>query len=55
MQAYFTTKREVRNPYLQVQWVYNNDRPHQALKMKYPGEIYVPSLRIIPFMTRSFW
>jgi predicted transcriptional regulator of viral defense system len=24
---------------------YNNDRPHQALNMKYPGEIYTPSPR----------
>ncbi len=24
---------------------YNNDRPHQALKMKYPGEVYTPSTR----------
>ena len=22
---------------------YNNDRPHQALQMRYPGEVYVPS------------
>lgn len=25
---------------------YNNERPHQALQMKYPGEIYVPSNKI---------
>ena len=25
---------------------YNNDRPHQALNMKYPGELYTPSTRI---------
>jgi transposase InsO family protein len=25
---------------------YNNERPHQALKMKYPGEIYVPSNKV---------
>lgn len=25
---------------------YNNQRPHQAIGMKYPGEIYVPSSRI---------
>jgi putative transposase len=25
---------------------YNNDRPHQALNMKYPGELYTPSRRI---------
>lgn len=25
---------------------YNNDRPHQALQMKYPGEIYVPSTKV---------
>lgn len=24
---------------------YNNDRPHQALNMKYPGEVYTPSPR----------
>nr|WP_237699756.1 integrase core domain-containing protein [Coxiella burnetii] len=24
---------------------YNHDRPHQALEMKYPGELYVPSTR----------
>jgi putative transposase len=24
---------------------YNNERPHQALNMQYPGEIYTPSLR----------
>jgi len=24
---------------------YNNDRPHQALNMKYPGELYTPSAR----------
>lgn len=24
---------------------YNHDRPHQALNMKYPGELYVPSIR----------
>ena len=24
---------------------YNNDRPHEALDMKYPGEIYMPSDR----------
>lgn len=24
---------------------YNNDRPHQALQMKYPGELYTPSVR----------
>ncbi|MEZ5551512.1 MAG: integrase core domain-containing protein [Pseudomonadales bacterium] len=23
--------------------IYNNDRPHQALNMKYPGELYTPS------------
>jgi hypothetical protein len=26
--------------------VYNNERPHQALNMKYPGEVYTPSARI---------
>ena len=26
--------------------VYNNARPHQALNMKYPGEVYTPSARI---------
>ena len=25
---------------------YNNDRPHQAIGMKYPGELYTPSTRI---------
>jgi putative transposase len=25
---------------------YNNERPHQALGMKYPGEIYAPSVRV---------
>jgi transposase InsO family protein len=25
---------------------YNNDRPHQALQMKYPGEIYIPSTKV---------
>ena len=25
--------------------LYNNDRPHQALAMKYPGEVYTPSVR----------
>ncbi len=25
--------------------VYNNQRPHQALSMKYPGELYTPSTR----------
>lgn len=24
---------------------YNNDRPHQALQIKYPGEIYMPSTK----------
>jgi putative transposase len=26
--------------------IYNNDRPHQALNMKYPGEPYTPSARV---------
>ena len=26
--------------------VYNNDRPHQALSGRYPGEVYTPSPRI---------
>lgn len=26
--------------------VYNNERPHEALNMKYPGEVYTPSARI---------
>ena len=26
--------------------VYNNARPHQALNMKYPGEVYTPSARV---------
>ncbi len=25
---------------------FDNDRPHQALRMKYPGELYTPSPRI---------
>jgi putative transposase len=25
---------------------YNHDRPHEALAMKYPGEVYTPSVRI---------
>ena len=25
---------------------FNNDRPHQALRMKYPGELYTPSSRV---------
>jgi putative transposase len=25
---------------------YNNDRPHEALNMKYPGELYTPSARV---------
>ena len=25
---------------------FNNDRPHQALRMKYPGELYTPSNRV---------
>lgn len=25
---------------------YNDERPHQALNMKYPGELYVPSVKI---------
>ena len=25
---------------------YNHDRPHQALSMKYPGEVYTPSTRV---------
>ncbi len=24
---------------------FNNDRPHEALSMKYPGEVYTPSTR----------
>lgn len=30
---------------------YNNDRPHQALNMKYPGELYTPSARIYEGIT----
>ncbi len=26
--------------------IYNHDRPHQALSMKYPGELYTPSARV---------
>jgi putative transposase len=26
--------------------VYNNERPHQALNMQYPGEVYTPSTRV---------
>lgn len=28
------------------QEIYNHDRPHEALAMKYPGEVYTPSARI---------
>jgi hypothetical protein len=28
------------------QEIYNHDRPHEALSMKYPGEVYTPSARI---------
>ena len=31
---------------------YNNERPHQALDMKYPAELYVPSTRPYP-VTRT--
>jgi putative transposase len=30
---------------------YNNDRPHQALNMKYPGELYTPSTRVYDGLT----
>lgn len=53
---HLTLKREATKPasfnFLQQQdrfdefiEVYNNDRPHQALNMKYPGEVYTPSVR----------
>ncbi|EGG28167.1 hypothetical protein IMCC3088_860 [Aequoribacter fuscus] len=25
---------------------YNNERPHEALSMRYPGELYTPSPRV---------
>ena len=28
------------------QEVYNNERPHQAIAMRYPAELYTPSARI---------
>ena len=28
--------------------VYNNERPHQALGGRYPGEVYTPSAAPIP-------
>jgi len=53
---HLTLKKEATNPaganFLQQQekfdrfrQVYNQERPHQALGMKYPGEVYTPSLR----------
>jgi len=54
---HLTLKREATKPpsynFLQQQsrfdefiLQYNHDRPHQALGMKYPGEVYTPSARI---------
>ena len=43
---------------------YNNDRPQQALDMKYPGELYTPSPRVFrapppspmcPGRTQGIW
>lgn len=53
---HLTLKREATRPasfnFLQQQSrfdefieVYNNERPHQALNMKYPAEVYTPSVR----------
>ncbi len=53
---HLTLKKEATKPvsynFLQQQerfdhWLeeYNNERPHQALGMKYPGELYTPSAR----------
>lgn len=53
---HLTLKKEATKPpsfnFLQQQdrfdtfiGVYNHDRPHQALGMKYPGEVYTPSAR----------
>ncbi len=54
---HLTLKKETTRPaafnFLQQQarfddfvTVYNHDRPHQALNMKYPGEVYTPSTRV---------
>jgi putative transposase len=56
-QMHLTLKKEATKPasfnFLQQQArfddfieEYNNDRPHQALAMKYPAELYTPSARI---------
>ncbi|MCB1647366.1 MAG: transposase family protein, partial [Pseudomonadales bacterium] len=53
---HLTLKKEATKPpafnFLQQQEIfdsfideYNNERPHQALNMKYPGELYTPSAR----------
>ena len=31
--------------------IYNHDRPHEALNMKYPGEVYTPSTRVYDGVT----
>ena len=33
---------------------YNNERPHEALGMKRPGEIYIPSKRVYPKKIKPF-
>lgn len=54
---HLTLKKEATKPaafnFLQQQsrfedfvYQYNHDRPHQALAMKYPGEVYTPSPRV---------
>lgn len=54
---HLTLKREATKPasfnFLQQQErfddfieVYNNERPHQALKGAYPGDLYTPSARV---------
>ncbi len=53
---HLTLKQEATNPaafnflqqqerFEQFRTVYNNERPHQALAGRYPGEIYTPSVR----------
>jgi len=54
---HLTLKKEATKPpgfnFLQQQSLfddfidqYNNDRPHEALNMKYPGELYTPSAKV---------
>jgi putative transposase len=54
---HLTLKKEATKPpgfnFLQQQSMFddfieqfNNDRPHQALNMKYPGELYTPSVKV---------